>query len=179
MKRPSWQWGAGVGALVLITSVGLLAAGWDVRRAMKPAQSKPVVARPAKPESGARKNELRMDLLGRGAHSAPAKDVFFPHSWQPARAVVVTKVEPAPEPPPPPPPPPPTAPALPFTFVGKFQVEGEKTTVYLAQGDRLHDVMAGDVIDGVYRVEAIVDARIDFVYLPLEQRQSLAMGSEP
>ena len=49
----------------------------------------------------------------------------------------------------------------------------------LAEGERLHIVRVGDVLDGRYRVSAVGRARVDLVYLPLNQTQSLASGAIP
>jgi len=44
-------------------------------------------------------------------------------------------------------------------------------SVYIARGNDLLTVKAGEVIDGVYRVERITEEEIVFVYLPLDVRQ--------
>jgi hypothetical protein len=86
---------------------------------------------------------------------------------------------PPPPPPPPqpaPPPPPPTAPPLPFTFIGKSVGDGV-WEVYLARGARTYVVREkGDVIDGTYRVDAIVPPVLTLTYLPLNQVQQLNIG---
>lgn len=92
----------------------------------------------------------------------------------------VTNVFPAqtwqPPPPPPPPPPKPTAPPLPFQYGGKL-MQGDEWVVFLFQQKRQHIVRAGDAIDNLYRVEAIMPGRIEFTYLPLKQKQELLTGS--
>jgi hypothetical protein len=40
-------------------------------------------------------------------------------------------------------------------------------------------VRAGDVLDGRYRVTALSRSRIDFIYLPLNESQSLMTGALP
>lgn len=86
---------------------------------------------------------------------------------------------PPPPPPPPqpaPPPPPPTAPPLPFTYIGKSVADGV-WEVYLARGARTYVVRdKGDVIDGTYRVDAIVPPVLTLTYLPLNQVQQLNIG---
>lgn len=72
----------------------------------------------------------------------------------------------------------PTAPPLPFKAVGSIQgaeVTGGKPVAFLQQQDQVLVVSAGDSIGGVYRVEAITSEKIDFTYLPLGQRQVLAL----
>ena len=73
---------------------------------------------------------------------------------------------------------PPGAPALPFTYMGKL-ISGQDLTVFLIQGERNLIVHEGDTIDALYRVEHIAEGEITLVYLPLAQRQSLAIGAAP
>ncbi len=82
--------------------------------------------------------------------------------------------------PPPPPAPPvqPTAPPLPFRHGGMYE-DGGPPAALLAEGERLHIVRVGDVVDGRYRVSSVSRARVDLVYLPLNQTQSLASGAIP
>ncbi|MBS0345268.1 MAG: hypothetical protein JSR69_02305 [Proteobacteria bacterium] len=84
------------------------------------------------------------------------------------------------EPPPPaaPPPPPPSAPALPFRYLGMLEEDGRQLA-FLAEGDTLRVLHAGEQMDARYRVTAIRRDRIDFLYLPLNQIQSLATGAVP
>lgn len=80
-----------------------------------------------------------------------------------------------PPPPPPPPAPRPMAPPLPFRYVGAIDETGQRRALVL-HGEQLHIVRAGDEIDGRYRVERIGEAGIEFLYLPLKQRQSLSLS---
>lgn len=88
-------------------------------------------------------------------------------------------VAPPPPPPPPPapyvPPPPPEAPPLPYSYIGRWQ-EGGNTTFYLARGELPVSVRAGQVLDGVWKLEAVDDAGLNFVYLPLNQTRRLRTG---
>lgn len=82
-------------------------------------------------------------------------------------------------PPTPPSPPPPAAPRLPFTAVGAIsgaEVTGGQPIAFVKQQDQLFVVRAGDAIGQSYRVESITPQRIEFMYLPLMQRQTLALG---
>ena len=84
----------------------------------------------------------------------------------------------APPPPPPPPyvpPPPPQAPALPFSYMGRWQEAGQ-TTYYLARGTLPISVHAGQVLDGVWRLEPVTGGMLNFTYLPLNQTRSLRTG---
>lgn len=73
----------------------------------------------------------------------------------------------------------PTAPALPFVAIGT--IEGHAVTegqpvAFLQQQDRLLVVRKGESIGSVYRVESITPERIEFTYLPLQQRQALRIA---
>ena len=74
---------------------------------------------------------------------------------------------------PPPPPPPPKAPPLPFAFVGLVEQGAGKPQAFLARGDALFIVAAGDVIEERYRVESLSPASVVMTYLPLTERQVL------
>lgn len=96
-------------------------------------------------------------------------DLFPVQSWY---------VPPPPPPPPPPapPPPPPQAPPLPFSYMGRWQ-EGATVTYYLARaGAGPVGVRAGEVLDGVWRLESVHGRTLDFIYLPLNQMRSLQTG---
>ena len=79
--------------------------------------------------------------------------------------------------PPSPPPAKPVAPPLPFQYLGKVD-DGAEVRVFLdAQGRHLI-ATTGDVINDVYRVEAISGSQMTFVYLPLKEKQLLSIGSD-
>lgn len=80
---------------------------------------------------------------------------------------------------PPLPPPPPVAPPLPFTAVGAISGEGVtdgKLVAFIKQQDQLLLVRAGDTVGQTYRVDSVTSQRIEFTYLPLMQRQVLALA---
>lgn len=110
-----------------------------------------------------------LDLLGRRPpllqKEGVAADLFAVRSF-------------APPPPVAPPPPPPSAPALPFRYLGMLEEDGRQLA-FLAEGDTLRVLHAGEQMDARYRVTAIRRDRIDFLYLPLNQIQSLATGAVP
>ncbi|BBB60555.1 hypothetical protein UNDKW_2282 [Undibacterium sp. KW1] len=84
-----------------------------------------------------------------------------------------------PPPPPtakPPPPPPPTAPPLPFRYLGKKTDDGQ-IEVYLSSGDRTFIVQEKTIIENIYRVDAIKPTMMSITYLPLNQVQTLQIGS--
>jgi hypothetical protein len=138
--------------------------------ARRPSSSLPLPssppARPQAPDVRILALAPRDALVGDGADGPDDAGAFARRDWTPP-------------PPPPaqaPPAPPPTAPPLPFTVIGK-SVEGGTWEVYLAQGDRLHVVRDGAVIDGTYRVDAIAPPVLTLTYLPLNQAQQLTIGA--
>lgn len=72
----------------------------------------------------------------------------------------------------------PVAPPLPFRYSGMLEDSGAPA-VFLASGEQIRAVRAGDVLDGRYRVLALSRSRIDFIYLPLNETQSLMTGAMP
>jgi hypothetical protein len=113
----------------------------------------------------------RIADLRRGEDAAsPLANVFAAKSFYvapPAPRKVAVKA---------PPPPPPTAPPLPFSYMGMLKEGGGATVVFVVNGERLHTVRVGDVIDGTYRVEAIGAEGVTFVYLPMGEKQVLRTG---
>jgi hypothetical protein len=110
-------------------------------------------------------------LAHRTTESKTADALFASRSWY---------VPPPPPPPvaapPPPPPEAPTAPPLPFTFIGSYAADGDRSTYFLARGDRIYDVKEGDSIDSEYVLVAADAGNLIFNYKPLNARQSLALG---
>lgn len=112
--------------------------------------------------------ELDLSSLGVRAYKALSGDAFAATSWQQANEPAQLDA--------PPPPPPPQAPAIPFAFMGKL-VDGATTTVFLMRGDQAHAVRVGDIVDASYQVEDIGEQILTLAYLPLGERQTLAIGS--
>jgi len=75
-----------------------------------------------------------------------------------------------------PPPPPPEPPPLPFKYLGQLSEAGRKQ-VFLAAGDRNLVVSAGDVVDGLYRIDAIGTEELMLTYLPMNVQQTLPTGA--
>ena len=110
----------------------------------------------------------RADLIGGDDEKlGGGPTVFGSQNWAPP--------PPPPDNRPPPPPPPPSAPPLPFTYLGKAVGEGS-WEVYLARGEKTYNVRIKDVIDGVYRVDAITPPMMTLTYIPLNQVQQLNIG---
>lgn len=72
----------------------------------------------------------------------------------------------------------PIAPPLPFKFIGRL-IDRTVTTAFVAYGSQTLGVKEGDEIDKLYRVEQIRDDRLVFVYLPMHESQTLAIGARP
>jgi hypothetical protein len=174
------------GALVaaVTASVGLFAASADAPEAPLAAPvAAPVTARVAAPVAApaqrapAKSETLRIDLLRRNAQQSAGRDVFAAHSWQPPPAPPRAVKPQAVVPEPPPEPAPPAAPPLPFTFLGAFESAGGKQVFYLVEGDKVHAVSEGEVVNGLYRIESVGTEEMVLVYLPLDIRQALALGT--
>lgn len=111
-------------------------------------------------------------------------NTFAVTRWEPMQAPMPPALSPpAPPllmPPPvayvPPPPPPPSAPILPFQYLGRLQEGVTPWRVFLLKGNTVYTVHEGDVLDGVYRVQKIAARQLTFIYLPLQQEQSIAIG---
>ena len=121
-----------------------------------------------KSEPAAKESRLALAKVTRERLDTVEADIFAARTWQP----------------PPPPPSRPAAPiearptvaTLPFVYAGQLgDPQTGKVVVYLTRGDTVYTVSAGDVIDESYRVDAITDRQISFVYLPMKAQQTLAM----
>lgn len=78
--------------------------------------------------------------------------------------------------PPPPPTPKPKAPPLPFQYLGKVVEEG-RTKVFLARQGQHLIVHEGDEVDANYAVLQIAGGQMVIEYRPLQEKQTLAIGS--
>lgn len=67
-----------------------------------------------------------------------------------------------------------TAPPMPFAFIGMLEKGPGKPAAFLARGEALLVVSAGDLLDGnTYRVERLNANEIVMTYLPLNVQQTL------
>ena len=168
-------------AAILIVGLGVTLA------AVRWADSLPEVADPkaeSRPHARAAREQqltaptsaLDLQKLQRGPQSEPESDPFGTRDFRPpppkpkessitAAAGVL-----------PPPPPPPQAPPLPFIYMGRLDEE-QNTTVFLTAGDRNLVVKSGDLIDNTYKVEQVTESSVVLTYLPMNQRQTLAIGT--
>jgi hypothetical protein len=105
-----------------------------------------------------------------------AATLFAKQSWQPetpkkimldqqaAQAALPAAVADANSPPP-----------LPFQFLGRFVDEG-KAAYFLQAGERNVVARPGDTLEERYRFDGVVQGALQFTYLPLNQKQTLAVG---
>lgn len=159
--------------LFALLAASAFAVGWDRLRAKPVAVSNAVVRAPA-----ARANNTpapahpvtpaiallhsRDDYLSDGGDAFPPLNPPPP----PVAAVPTVHVEP----------PRPTAPAVPFTVIGK-KLEAGTWEVYLAKGDQTYVARQGDVVADDYRVNAIAPSHMTLIYLPLNEPQTLQTGA--
>ena len=66
----------------------------------------------------------------------------------------------------------PVAPALPYRFAGRVQVDGV-TEVYLAKGDNIFQVKKGETVEGQYRVQKIGRSEMTLVHLASGTREKI------
>jgi hypothetical protein len=102
---------------------------------------------------------------------ASAHDPFTASSWLPPPPPVEAPAAPVR-------PPPPTAPPVPFKYVGQMDAKAARPQVFLSNGDQLLIVSQGDVIDNQYRVESVSESDVVLTYLPLHERQVVAIPRE-
>jgi hypothetical protein len=109
--------------------------------------------------------ELQLDQLRRPEFSDKSGELFPSQTWEPPPPKVV-----------PPPPEPPRAPPLPFSSFGRMVEEG-KAVVFLSRGSINFAVRQGETIENTYHVDEIRKDALVLTYLPLQQQQTLAIGS--
>lgn len=134
----------------------------------QPAPAPAAIAQ-AQPPARARPTGAELDLerIKRSAKEETIPELFAPRGWEADSARRAAKPRPGP-------PPAPTAPPLPFSYLGKL-IDGERTVVFLARGERTYSVEPGTQVDEIYRLEQARPAELTFTYLPLGTRQALAI----
>lgn len=121
---------------------------------------------PAEIKPGSPEPELRLAALDSRNIGELKTDIFTNKSWY------------VPPPVTPQPPPKPTAPPLPFTFLGRM-IENGVAVVFVSNRDSNQVVRVGEVVDRVWRVDAIEATRMVLTYLPLNETKYLILGSAP
>lgn len=160
-------WSLGVLSALVWSAQGAMGTAEHQDPAQEVAQSKPAPRRAVPPAA-----VLRLDLMNQRLAAQEVEDVFAVPVPPVVRhkPVAVAPVEPVAMPAP-------VAPPLPFIFMGKLD-DGEKLSVFLVDKNHLYTVVAGDVVEEVYRVESIQRGLITFTYLPLNTPQTLNMGND-
>lgn len=149
--------------LLLVLGAVLVAAWWaagldedsdgDARPARKAGRARPLEA------SAIPLGEL--SLVAREPADGPPGELFPVRSFLPPPPPVDTK---------------PVAPPLPYRYGGALE-DGGPPAAFLLERDEVRAVRPGDVLDGRYRVTTVSRQRIDFLYLPLNETQSLNTGN--
>jgi hypothetical protein len=102
--------------------------------------------------------------LNRDPPQSQGVDAFAARRWTTPRSARAAAV---------PPPAAPVAPPLPFEYTGR--IEGrEGPTFLLSRGPESFAVHAGETIDADYRLETVSADTLTFVYVPLNERQTLS-----
>jgi hypothetical protein len=161
---PRLRWTLLLGALGAVALLAIFAPAPEDESPLIEAQSGNGTARSADDTQSAGEPEI-LALLPRSSTAATRK-LFAPATWAP----------PPPKPTPPPAAPPPVAPPLPFTFVGKRR-EGADWEVFLGRGEQTLVVRQQQTIDNLYRIDEIKPPTMTVTYLPLGERQTLAIGA--
>jgi hypothetical protein len=172
--------------IVALAFIASVVSGGE-RIASTPAIAEPAArADPARAEANtqpaaANLDDLDLGQLERREKRGRVNDLFANNAPPPPPAI-----RRAPSPPPAPavvaaaapaePAPRPTAPALPFRYLGKL-VDGANVSVFLERNQDTLSVPVGGTIAGTYRVESVSESAVVFVYLPLGERQTLAISA--
>lgn len=183
MNRRRWMLAMGLGATVVAAwfappmeadgGLGLSDRSIQAGVAMPQKSSDPVG------EAGVRngRNEpvvLTVRSRTEGEDADPLSELFAAPSWasgEPAPAVAARAAETAAVEPPVP-----AAPPLPFVFIGQM-LDGGKPTYFLRYAEQGIVAQVGDTLLEQYRVEAVEGSKLILRYLPLNQLQSLELGS--
>ena len=109
--------------------------------------------------------KLELPKIDAGEPREPVGNAFEARSWAPPAPKTRLPQSPTPQ-----------APPLPYTYVGKMMEDG-RIVVFLARNERNYAVRNGDKLDGTYQVDDVRPTEMLMTYLPLNQQQSLAIGS--
>lgn len=169
-KRLALLTGAGAAAFALAYAFAPGDSGVAVVEAASGVRARPAMPRPRAGESAPALTPVARSEIALPAAADPFVGASFVPPPPPAAVA-----------PPPPPPPAPKAPPLPFSFVGLLEKgAGPKPAAFLARGDALLVVSAGDTVESDYRIESLSATEVVITYLPLNERQRLLIsGAKP
>jgi hypothetical protein len=107
-------------------------------------------------------------LRHREPTGAPDKivDLFRPHAWFLAAAPVPQEMAPLPRP---------VAPPMPYRLVGRFKNALGEDKWFVTLGSNLDTLETGKVLNSTYRVDSIGQREVVVIYLPLNERQVIAL----
>jgi len=172
-----------IGLIIGALALTLVAVRWADTLTDVPEASANGVAEPVKrvrpvADNTTAQHAPALDLkkLQRPPALDPDGDPFGPRSFKPAPPKITPQAAQAALAVAAPPPPPPQAPPLPFVYMGRLS-EDSSSTVFLTLGDRNLVVKPGDTIDNTYKLEEVGDSAIVLTYLPMNQRQTLPIGT--
>jgi hypothetical protein len=167
MRKPNKREGALLAVALTLVIMAAGAGNFSNDNAAPADDVTPAAKSRTQPKSPADAADADVVRTRRAAIPEEPPDLFAGKSWY------------VPPPPPPPakpaPPPAPTAPPLPFTYLGRYQ-EGSKPVLFLVRSNQVLTVSVGDIIEGTYRVDAIVGMTLTLTYLPLNMKQTLDIG---
>jgi hypothetical protein len=114
------------------------------------------------PEGSASRAQVRPDARRVSA----VRELFESRTWDTPRVTAAAPVEEGRS----------ASPPFGYQYIGRMEVEG-RLTVHLAKGEKLYAVRVGDVLDGVFRVEAIKTDGLELTYLPRRSKQFVAFSA--
>ena len=76
-------------------------------------------------------------------------------------------------------PPVPPVPRVPFVYLGKIEEAGRAPVFFLQKDEKMYAVGAGEIVDGIYRVEGETGGRLRLTYLPMDIAQAVELGGGP
>ena len=171
----------GVSGVVLLAAGVSVVGGWELSPAQESGDDVSVAAPSERPvrrsaTSAEAPPASQASQVTRLASAMQGEDPFAARSWLPPAPPPVAVVAP---PPPPPASAPATAPPLPFAFVGGIEEGPGGSRTFLSANDALYVVSAGDVLEGIYKVESVTPAAVVFIHLPTGERQTLNLSQTP
>lgn len=110
----------------------------------------------------------RNQLIASQANKETAVDLFKAANWTPASPVAPVVIPSAP--------PQALAPPLNFRFIGRAIIDGE-LSIFLSRQEQTLVVKEGQTIDANYKVGKIQPPTMEFIYLPLNEVQTLFIGN--